>query len=124
MRQLSKKLLQTFSGLNAFKIRVIEAHLKYFCEVCSSGLFMVPKILKGMDDLAVELSLIKIKLDSTTPTERSNNLHIFNMPNSENDMKSVNHLFGKLGPDTISVYKTSRIDRGITIIIDVSRCNS
>ncbi|KAG5876717.1 hypothetical protein JTB14_010125 [Gonioctena quinquepunctata] len=100
--------------LNASEIRVIDLKgprkLKFFCNDCHNGLSQVPKILKDIDDLKSAI----VSLKNAKPTassdycqsedallseihdrfRRSNN--VFNVPESNNDMKSATDIFNKL----------------------------
>ena len=63
-RNIHKKVC---SGLNASEIKVIDLKgkrlLRFYCEDCSEGLLMVPKLIKMVDELKAEVSSIKSNIE-------------------------------------------------------------
>lgn len=129
-RSIHKKVC---SGLNASELKVIELKgkrlLKFYCEDCTEGLLCVPKLLKAVSELKTELSLLRNGPTSTpavqSPTkvtedlyselqdrqQRSNNIMLFNIPESGNDLDDVNQLLSDLSDGHIRAEKVSRIGR-------------
>lgn len=137
-RNIHKKVC---SGLNASEIKVIELKgkrsLKFYCEDCSEGLLCVPKLIKAIDELKMEVEKLKMEptqVTSNSPTaqtsaapnispseelitelqerqKRCNNIMVFNFPESDNDQVSLQKLITELTGNQSELVETIRIGR-------------
>ncbi|KAG5878933.1 hypothetical protein JTB14_005986 [Gonioctena quinquepunctata] len=130
----SRDIHKKCSDLNASEIRVIDLKgprkLKFFCDDCHNGLPQVPKILKDIDDSKTSIDHLKSEMNAK-PTassdycqsedallseihdrlRRSNNVLLFNVPESNNDMKSATVIFNKLSSEPIAIRSTVRFGK-------------
>lgn len=124
------------SGLNATELKVMGLRgrrgLRFYCDDCALGVKLVPKLIKKIDDLQIEIETLKTQMRDisnkqvsvSAPTEindevaneiierqkRSNNVVIFNLPeNNENsDIIKTQELFHTLTKQNLSIQKTFR----------------
>lgn len=115
------------SGLSASEVKVMELKgkriLKFYCEDCLLGLRQVPKLIKAIDDLKIEVEHLKKELNAPSFSEsdifdelqdrqtRSNNVLFFNLPEQGNDLEQVRQLLQGVIDMSANVSYTGRIGK-------------
>lgn len=134
----SRALHKKCSGLSASELRVMDLKnkrtLKFHCEDCVNGLLMVPKLLKSMDDLRIDLEKLKTDVKNLSASKdtftvspeltsdvfmselqdrqkRINNLILFNMVNNNSDKKDVENLLETVAGRPIEIMSVERIGK-------------
>lgn len=109
--------------------------LKFYCDDCSSGFQQVPKLLKVVDELKVELENIKLKLEnislqnSNNKTDfdvdsvmeemygrqkRASNIMIFNLPEESTvaaEMNSIQEVISDTVSGPVSILSATRVGK-------------
>lgn len=108
--------------------------LKFHCDDCINGLLMVPKLLKSIEELRMDLEKLKTditKLNVTNDTssappdmtsdilmnelhdrqKRVNNVILFNMENNNNDKEDVDKLLRTAAGRSFEIMRVERIGK-------------
>lgn len=114
------------SGLNASELKVMGLKgarlLKFYCEDCTIGVRLVPQLIKKLDDLHSEIEQMKrnssenevslpgdsILKEIDERQRRANNIMIFNMPESHNDVSKAKEIIKDLIKEDVCVEKAIR----------------
>lgn len=134
----SRALHKKCSGLNASELRVMDLKnkrtLKFHCDDCVNGLLMVPKLLKSIDELRMDVEKLKTDVINITASKdtssvspeltsdvfmnelqdrqkRINNLILFNMENNNSDKKDVENLLETVAGRPVEVRSVERIGK-------------
>lgn len=131
------------SGLSATELKVMGLKgsrlLKFYCDDCQAGVRLVPKLIKRLDDLQKEVEKLKTQIsnekftisDETIFSEiherqkRTNNIMVFNMPESNGDLVKSKELLKEITKEDVSVISAMRVgkankngNRALKLILD------
>lgn len=117
------------SGLNASELKVMGLKgsrlLKFYCEDCTTGVRLVPQLIKKLDELQNEVNLLKrnnLGNETMIPSDsilteiedrqkRANNIMLFNLPESHDDTVNAKEILKLITNDDITVQKAVRVGK-------------
>lgn len=117
------------SSLNASELKVIDLRgkrvLKFYCDDCQSGVKMIPKLIKKLNELEIMITDMKSRGDSATSEEviinelferqrKSNNIMFYNLPESaqaQNDLAKVKEISKEITKEDLNIVKVLRVGK-------------
>lgn len=112
------------SSLNATEMKVMNLKggrsLRFYCPDCTAGIKLIPKLIKKIDELQVEVNKLKnMDLEEKVVSElierqkRANNIMIFNLPEDgpNDDMKKTKEILKEIVKEDVVINKVTRIGK-------------